>query len=127
MIEYCFVDEFGCVEKKGRAFVLPDGAMLLDELVDPMIMMYVDDVWIERPSLNEPMIDDGSFIIEDCPDGLAAIVTDFDTGAYFGRVECEDGSLIISLPDPGQYTIELIIPRPFTGNATYNVVSAGVE
>lgn len=116
MIFYAILKPNGCIDYAGIDSRLPNGAVVLPEGILPehqLWIMYVNGEWVERPLLPYWERTPTGIKIENCPDEVAFEVYDRDTGAYLGRAESEDGALILDLPDPGTYRIDVSVPDPW--------------
>lgn len=116
MICWALLKPNGCIAAAGVSRHPPAGYVALPPQVEPIYaeyLMYLGGEWQPRPDL--PLLVTGlaGCTIQDCPEGVAAVVYDAETHVHLGRVEAEEGVLAVDLPDPGTYRIEIEAPEPW--------------
>lgn len=120
MIQYSWADAEGFVVRAGSGFTLPDGAIELPEGLTAMASvhhMLVGGAFVPRPVLPNPVINrlDAGVLVQftDLPTGTMAEVIDAAIGCTLGSEPEAKGAILIELPEPGLYLIEVTPPRPF--------------
>ena len=120
MKAYVFVDASGFVSRAGSGSELPEDALELPADIAPtdaLSMMLVDGTFMPCPRINPPDVtafetNGRAAQFRDLPAGTSAEIIDVDLG-YIMATEAEtDGVIIIALPDPGRYQIDVNPPRP---------------
>jgi hypothetical protein len=118
MISYAKMDAAGTLPLElGRARALPADCMELPGIADPtslMGRMLVDGVWVDRP---RPIVQTDqtgvtTVTLADAPTGTTCRIIDLLTDDLLFAGPAPEAA-IWTLPDPGQYAVEIDPPPPW--------------
>ena len=104
----------------GSGRILPPGAVETPPDVPPETIaasMLVDGTWVRRPALPDPVVassaDGLRVTVGGLPPEAACTVWDAATGEALATLTPDQGTVALTLADPGRYLIEIEAPRPW--------------
>ena len=83
--------------------------------------MFVNGVWVQRPTIPDPVIIGNIVLFEGVPDGASCEVLDRDYNYVAAVVAAESGVIEFQIDGAGSYQLDVSVPPPWLAK-TLNVV-----
>jgi hypothetical protein len=117
MVAWYILDGSGAyAASAGASPTLPSGAAAIPTgltIADILASTLVAGTWVARPVAPVAAMVSGAITLTGCPSGSYAEVTDDLASEFLGRIDEASGTILITLPDPGRYVIDVVFPLPY--------------